>query len=211
MDPKVKIITAAVGVFARHGYRHTSMSMVAEEAGLSRQAVYHHFPSKEVLFSALVDALQERAHAEVATALSVMRGASLAERLYRAVVVQHEVLVGALAGSPFAAELMDESARYCSDIVSAHMQRFQKFLEGVVAEAVTAGNVVLQQGISQKQFVSMLLMAAKGVKVAHVQSSARVHAQALEQIVVTLCRGAVDDRQRPGVKSVRGLVAGRAR
>ena len=33
----------------------------------------------------------------------------------------------------------------------------------------------------------------------------------LEQIVVTLCRGAVDDRQRPGVKSVRGLVAGRAR
>jgi len=211
MDPKVKILTAAGRVFARHGYRHTSMSMVADEAALSRQAVYHHFASKEALFSALVESLQERAHEEVAAALDAMSGASLPERLYRALIVQHEVLVGDLAGSPYAAELMDESARYCSDIVSAHMQRFQKFLEGVVAQAVAGGNAAQQQGMNQKQFVSMLMMAAKGVKVSHVQSSPRVHAQALEQMVMTICRGAVEGRQRVGTISVKGVVAGRAR
>jgi hypothetical protein len=140
-----------------------------------------------------------------------MSGTSLAERLYRALIVQHEVLVGDLAGSPYAAELMDESARYCSDIVSAHMQKFQKYLEGVVAQALASGNVALQQGISQKQFVSMLMMAAKGVKVSHVQSSPRVHAQALEQMVMTMCRGAVAERQRAGTNSVKGVLAGRAR
>jgi AcrR family transcriptional regulator len=211
MDPKAKILMAALRVFARHGYRHTSMSMVADEAALSRQAVYHHFASKELLFSALVGSLQERAHEEVEAALAAMSGTSLAERLYRALIVQHEVLVGDLAGSPYAAELMDESARYCSDIVSAHMQKFQKYLEGVVAQALASGNVALQQGISQKQFVSMLMMAAKGVKVSHVQSSPRVHAQALEQMVMTMCRGAVDERQRAGTSSVKGIVAGRAR
>lgn len=211
MDPKVKILAAAGRVFARHGYRHTSVSMVADEAALSRQAVYHHFPSKEALFSALVASLQDRAYAEAVAANAAMHGAPLADRLYQVQLVHHEVLVGDLAGSSHAAELMDESARYCSDIVSAHMHRFQRFLEGVVAQAVATGNVVLQQGINPKQFVSMLITAAKGVKVSHVQSSARVHAQALEQMVTTLCRGAVDERPRAGMKSVKAMVAGRAR
>ena len=53
MEPRDGILKAAQVVFARHGFRQTSMTMVAEEAGLSRQALYHHFASKEELFARL--------------------------------------------------------------------------------------------------------------------------------------------------------------
>ena len=61
MEPRDGILRAAQIVFARHGFRQTSMAMVAEEARLTRQALYHHFESKEALFAALVDLLQEQA------------------------------------------------------------------------------------------------------------------------------------------------------
>ena len=37
-------------VFAHSGYRRASMDQVAEAAGLTRQAVYHYFKSKEQLY-----------------------------------------------------------------------------------------------------------------------------------------------------------------
>ncbi|MER3602444.1 MAG: TetR/AcrR family transcriptional regulator, partial [Thermus sp.] len=43
-------------MFARSGYHGTLMDQVAQEAGLSKGALYVHFPSKEELFLALLDA-----------------------------------------------------------------------------------------------------------------------------------------------------------
>lgn len=49
---------AATRVFLREGYG-ASMDVVAAEAGVSKQTVYHHFGSKEGLFRAIVEALSE--------------------------------------------------------------------------------------------------------------------------------------------------------
>ncbi len=49
------IIDAAIVAFQTYGYDNTSMDRIAEQAGASKRTVYNHFPSKDVLFEAVVD------------------------------------------------------------------------------------------------------------------------------------------------------------
>ena len=44
-----EILAAAITVFARKGFRSSSMTDVAEAAGMSKPGLYHHFSSKEEL------------------------------------------------------------------------------------------------------------------------------------------------------------------
>jgi AcrR family transcriptional regulator len=50
-----ELLTAALHVFARRGYREASMDAIAAEAGYSKGALYWHFSSKEELLVALLD------------------------------------------------------------------------------------------------------------------------------------------------------------
>lgn len=53
MSTYEKILNAAYQYFALQGYEKASMSQIAGTVGISKAALYHHFPSKEVLFEAL--------------------------------------------------------------------------------------------------------------------------------------------------------------
>lgn len=48
---------AGTRVFLERGYSAATMDLIATEAGVSKQTVYNHFRSKEVLFKAIVDDL----------------------------------------------------------------------------------------------------------------------------------------------------------
>jgi len=52
---RAQLIDAAATVFARRGYVAASLDEVAEEAGLTKGAVYSNFESKEDLFLAVID------------------------------------------------------------------------------------------------------------------------------------------------------------
>lgn len=60
-----ELIGAAKRLFAELGYEGTSIEAVLEAAKVSRGALYHHFPSKEALFEAVLDGL----HADLAQAI----------------------------------------------------------------------------------------------------------------------------------------------
>ncbi len=49
-----RIIAAATDVFLRYGHARTTMGDVAEEAGISRPALYLVFPRKEDIFAAVI-------------------------------------------------------------------------------------------------------------------------------------------------------------
>ena len=53
VDKKKSIANAAFMVFAEHGFRKTSMQLIANKAGMSRPALYLHFQSKEDIFGYL--------------------------------------------------------------------------------------------------------------------------------------------------------------
>ncbi len=52
---RAQILDSALKLFSHKGYGATSVRDIAEEAGLSKGNVYHHFPDKETIFRALID------------------------------------------------------------------------------------------------------------------------------------------------------------
>ena len=54
------ICEATVACLVQHGYGETTLNKVAAEAGFSKGALQHHFPSKDALIAATADYLLER-------------------------------------------------------------------------------------------------------------------------------------------------------
>lgn len=56
---RAAIVEVATSSFFEQGYATTSMSAVAEQLGCSKATLWSHFPSKETLFEAVIDAQVE--------------------------------------------------------------------------------------------------------------------------------------------------------
>jgi AcrR family transcriptional regulator len=54
-EARDELLTAALGVFARRGYREARVDEIAVEAGYSKGALYWHFSGKEELLMALLE------------------------------------------------------------------------------------------------------------------------------------------------------------
>ena len=57
MDNKVRnqIINAALQIFARYGFRKTTMDDIAKKSNRAKSSLYHYFSSKEDIFKAVVE------------------------------------------------------------------------------------------------------------------------------------------------------------
>jgi AcrR family transcriptional regulator len=60
-----EVIRAATHQFAEHGYDGTTIQMIADELGVSKTAVLHHYSSKELLRKAVLDSMLEHWHARL--------------------------------------------------------------------------------------------------------------------------------------------------
>jgi TetR/AcrR family transcriptional regulator len=56
-DVRTRALAAATRLFADRGFDGTSVQLIADEVGVSKPAVLHHFPSKEDLRLAVLDAI----------------------------------------------------------------------------------------------------------------------------------------------------------
>ncbi|NNK38265.1 MAG: TetR/AcrR family transcriptional regulator [Xanthomonadales bacterium] len=54
------ILDAAIRLFSKEGFDRVSMRLIAEEAGVSKANIYHHFESKEALYIAILHASADR-------------------------------------------------------------------------------------------------------------------------------------------------------
>ena len=59
-DPRARILDAALSQFAARGVEGSSIQDVADRARMSKQALMHHFPTKEALRAAVYTLLAER-------------------------------------------------------------------------------------------------------------------------------------------------------
>ena len=53
-ETKERILSAALELFAQSGYLGTSMSDIAKQLGLTKAALYKHFPSKQSILDQIV-------------------------------------------------------------------------------------------------------------------------------------------------------------
>ncbi|MET9907195.1 TetR/AcrR family transcriptional regulator [Streptomyces sp. NPDC006476] len=71
-----RLLEAAVACLAEHGWAGSTVTVVAERAGVSRGAAQHHFPTREDLFTAAVEYVAE----ERSTALRALFPQGAADR-----------------------------------------------------------------------------------------------------------------------------------
>ncbi|WP_420144341.1 TetR/AcrR family transcriptional regulator [Sphingobium sp.] len=69
-DRRREILEIAAHLFARKGYRGTSMRDIGEEAGVLGGSLYHHIRSKDALFVELHDAALDAAERRIADAVA---------------------------------------------------------------------------------------------------------------------------------------------
>jgi len=62
-----RLLDAAREVFRRHGFADASMEEIAQRAGVSRGPLYHYFDSKQDLFAAVYEEVEQALAAEIAS------------------------------------------------------------------------------------------------------------------------------------------------
>jgi AcrR family transcriptional regulator len=129
------LLDAAVGVFARFGYRKTSMDDVARAAGVSRQGLYLSFANKEELFRRALDhSLSQQLRAAI-NSLS-RKDASLEMRLIDACNAWAGRFVGALGVD--AADLMCASSALAGTMLAEYEWQFEEALTAALAASPMA-------------------------------------------------------------------------
>ena len=58
IDRKNQIISEAMRLFGRYGYDSVTIKQLADACGITEPALYRHFPSKEEIYSAVLDSLR---------------------------------------------------------------------------------------------------------------------------------------------------------
>ncbi|MGB3579839.1 MAG: helix-turn-helix domain-containing protein [Roseiarcus sp.] len=174
MASRERIIDSAAKVFGQHGYRLASMELVAQESGLTRQALYHHFPTKEALFRAVIEAVYESAfEAERTAGLKQEQvGKGLADILAAQLEARFRYLFELIKGSAQVEELLSEQQRQTRDLHQSFLDRKLSLIAGAIERACAAGKVVLRKGVTPAGLARSVELAAHGLDLKRADPSA---------------------------------------
>lgn len=159
-----QLLAAASRVFARAGYHGASMGEIAAEAGFSKGALYWSFASKEELFFALLDELDEQLRTVIAAAGAMPKEQERAGELSRGISVVltdardlvllfHEYSALAVRDPKVAARYAQRNARLRAEIVAAVRQRHETIDVPLTmpAEDLATALIALVDGLSIQQ------------------------------------------------------------
>lgn len=143
-------------VFARYGYRKTSMDDVARVAGISRPGLYFYFASKQDLFRAAVTRALDSDVAAAERALADT-GRPLRDRIIEAFDHWTGRYVGPMTKE--IAALIESSPDLLGPVPAEYSLRFA----GLVTDALTAG-VPAGRAAAASDVAQTLLSTANGIK-----------------------------------------------
>ena len=136
-DTREEILEAALNMFSINNYHATSMSMIAEEAGVSKGTLYWHFDSKEDLFRELVLAGLDYFHENYVKIQS--KSLKAEEKIYEII--------------NFSIKMLSENLKL-GNILQNNIQlissEFQKKMIERHKSAIEVIKLVIEQGIEEK-------------------------------------------------------------
>ncbi len=193
MGPKDRILDATMLVFRRHGFRRSSIEQVAEAAGLTRQALYHHFESKEALFRAVIERVHEAAIAaeDVAIVAAEAAGGDLGDILAAGMTARMSTMIGSLDGSPHLEELYSEHLVHARDLYQTYAARYAERMVATISRIVRTQQLALPQQLSPAEFARLVEMAMYAAKSQYpAMQPADAFLKDMAMMVRTLCAGA---------------------
>jgi len=114
-DTRTRLIEAAIGLFTQHSFAGTSLQMIADELGLTKAAIYHHFRTREQLLAAVIEPMLDELRAVVESAEAKRTPHARAEHMlsgYAALAVRNRGLVAVLATDPSVATVLTDRAEW---------------------------------------------------------------------------------------------------
>jgi AcrR family transcriptional regulator len=154
------VLDAAVGVFARYGFRKASMDEVARAAGVSRQGLYLQFANKEELFRKAVEYTLNRQLSEAIAALSRHED-NLELRLIAACVAWSGRVVWSLGAD--AADLMCASSSLAGATLAHYESQFEHAVASAIADSPLKG-FCATAGFCPADLAHALHATARGLK-----------------------------------------------
>lgn len=186
---RAAILESATTVFLRYGFKKTSMDDLARAAGLSRQGLYLHYPTKEALFKAAVGHLIEASRLAARTALAGNEHDeedALEDRLLAAFIAIHGHAIGQ-PGAEHMPELLATTLQILGPVFTDMETGFVADLARTLRSAGIAA-AWKPAGVSAKDLAEHLYSASYGVK--HRVTTAAQYREQMQVAVRLVCRGA---------------------
>jgi AcrR family transcriptional regulator len=173
MTPRQRILDSAAKVFGQYGFRLASMELVAQECGLTRQALYHHFDSKEALFRAVIEAVHEGAlEAERAAALREERaGKGLADIMVAQLEARYRYLLDRLKGSAHAQELLSEHQRQTQDLLQTFIGQKSRLIVETIERVLASDQATIRESMTPIELARCVELAAHGFELKKADAS----------------------------------------
>jgi AcrR family transcriptional regulator len=141
IETRAKILQAAQDLFSKTGYESASVSEICDQAGISKGAFYHHFPSKQSVFLELLSDWLKGIDLGLEALRSSRPGTE--EPLVRMAEILPEIIRAAEGRLPIFLEFWVHSARD-KDLWStaiAPIQRYRDYFQKVVNEMDPEGAI----------------------------------------------------------------------
>jgi len=148
------ILDEATRLFAERGYEGASMADLADSVGLRKASLFHHFPSKDLLYAAVLERLLMQ-FGELIT-ISASKEGTYAERLEHLT----DAILATVSEDPYAARLV---IREMMDWGPFAQQRFQEIARPVLDAAETFFNAGQRDGAFIQQDTKHLLLSLIGM------------------------------------------------
>jgi TetR/AcrR family transcriptional regulator of autoinduction and epiphytic fitness len=158
-DRRRQVLDAALAVFARYGFRKTSMEEVARAADISRQGLYLHFRDKQALFRATIGKMLDDGLAAVDAELA--RDAPIGPRLYGAMKAWYGRSVGTPAEN--ADELLARSVALLRDAMERSGAAVVERLTQAIAASPLAARLA-ERGLTPADAAQTLEACGLGLK-----------------------------------------------
>lgn len=159
-EKETRVIEAAKRVFLRYGYRRVTMQDIAEEAGMSRPALYLIYCNKEEAFLAAIRDFTAGAMREIADGLA--QRATIEEKLQFAFEIWTVQPFELMQGSPDAKDLIECGHGFAKATFDKIYADFEAIVVGVLQDA--AKNAGRGVALSLGQVAHLLVASTHGLK-----------------------------------------------
>ena len=157
-ETRSHILAAALRRFAVHGYNAASIDQICADAGVSKGAFYHHFPSKQAIFIELLSGWLETIEASLESA----RQPTIPETLIRMTERLPEIISVAGGNLTMFLEFWLAASReeaIWNEVISPY-RRYQEYFAGLIERGIAEGSF---RPVDPQATGQMLLSLAVGV------------------------------------------------
>ena len=169
------------------------MELVAEAAGLTRQALYHHFESKDALFRAVISGVYEASldAEDEAAREQEEAGATLGDILAARATAGMRRALDVVSSSAYAQELLSEHNVQGLEAHRTYVELYDRRRVDAIRQIIRRDHLVLRTGVTPAILSRLVKLGIEGAKASRPQVSLDALLADVALIVRTIVAGAI--------------------